>query len=205
MFDDVATEEEFEVIYALQALTNPRILDELGDLALIDSAHIPFGIRGCSYATAPFTHLNKDGSRFSDGSFGVLYLAYDMQTAIAETKYHQEKRLMAIEGLHYETIIMRGLVCQFEGVLADLRVFNAEDMVDNPLYSGEDYTYSHACGLKHRKTDIAGLHYTSVRNPFVACYALFSPKGVTEIVQSAHYEYVWDGKAIVAVRAIAHI
>lgn len=205
MFEDVATESEFDAIYALQALTNPRILDELGDMALIDTGHIPFGIKGCSYATAPFTHLNKDGSRFSDGSFGVLYLADKMKTAIAETRYHQEKLLTAIKGLHYDTIVMRGLACQFSAELADLRVDNAEDMASNPIYCSEDYTHSHACGIKHRKTDIGGLHYTSVRNPFLDCYALFSPQGVTEIIQSSHYEYIWDGERIATVRAISTI
>jgi hypothetical protein len=75
LFDDVADASEFESLYALQALTNPRLKNEVGDLQLIPRTEIPFGIHGCSYATAPFTHVNPDGSRFSDGSFGVLYVA----------------------------------------------------------------------------------------------------------------------------------
>jgi hypothetical protein len=68
MFDDVADADEFEVLYQIQALTNPRLKNEVGHLELIARDQIPFGIPGCSYATAPFTHVNPAGSRFSDGS-----------------------------------------------------------------------------------------------------------------------------------------
>ena len=84
LFEDVADADEFEVLYQIQALTNPRLQNEVGHLELIPRGEIPFGIPGCSYATAPFTHVNPAGSRFSNGSFGVLYLAGSMETALAE-------------------------------------------------------------------------------------------------------------------------
>ena len=90
LFDDVADPDEFAALHALQSLTNPRLQNEVGDLALLPLEQIPFGIRGCSYAVAPFTHINPEGSRFSDGSFGVLYLADTLETAITEVKHHQQ-------------------------------------------------------------------------------------------------------------------
>jgi hypothetical protein len=91
LFDDVADAADFEVLYQLQALTNPRLQNELGRLDLVPREQIPFGIPGCSYATAPFTHVNPAGSRFSNGSFGALYLADRMDTAIPEVRHHQER------------------------------------------------------------------------------------------------------------------
>ena len=88
LFDDVADAEDFEALYQIQALTNPRLQNEIGRLELIPRDQIPFGIPGCSYATAPFTHVNPAGSRFSNGTFGVLYLADRMDTAIAEVRHH---------------------------------------------------------------------------------------------------------------------
>src|SRR5699024_3432383 len=73
LFDDVANADEFELLYELQARTNPRLLNEAGCLELIPKKDIPFGIPGCSYAIAPFTHINPNGSRFSAGQYGVLY------------------------------------------------------------------------------------------------------------------------------------
>ena len=38
---------------------------------------------------AAFTHLNPEGSRFSDGSYGVYYAAHELDTAIAEVSHHR--------------------------------------------------------------------------------------------------------------------
>ena len=75
---------------ALEQLTNPRVRDEVGEIALVPPDERIAG-PGASYVMASFTHLNPGGSRFSDGSFGVYYAASDLDTAIAETVYHFER------------------------------------------------------------------------------------------------------------------
>ena len=94
LFDDVADAATFEALYQIQALTNPRLQNEVGRLELIPRAEIPFGIPGCSYATAPFTHVNPEGSRFSNGRFGVLYPAANLISPLRddlEWAYHQRE------------------------------------------------------------------------------------------------------------------
>jgi len=44
-----------------------------------------------------------------------------------------------------------------------------------------------------------GILYESVRRPGATCFALFSPRSVHSVVQTEHYEYLWDGAAISAV------
>ena len=97
-------------LYQLQALTNPRIQTEVGNLSLIRLSEIPFGIPGCSYATSPFTHVNPQGSRFSDGQFGMLYLADTVNTAITEVSFHQQRYWSGVHGLDYERLVFRGPV-----------------------------------------------------------------------------------------------
>src|SRR5690625_2295205 len=104
LFDDVASPEEFELLYELQARTNPRLQNEVGRLELIAIQDIPFGIPGCAYATAPFTHINPYGSRFSSGQFGILYIADTMETAIAEVKYNPQRYWQNVEQLNFERI-----------------------------------------------------------------------------------------------------
>lgn len=108
LFDDVADEDEFDALYELQTLTNPRLQTELGNLNLIRKAEIPFGIPGCSYATGPFTHVNPEGSRFSDGQYGVLYMGESIDTAIAEVAYHQSRYWQGVHGLDYDRLVFRG-------------------------------------------------------------------------------------------------
>ncbi|HDS1738030.1 RES family NAD+ phosphorylase [Pseudomonas sp. BP8] len=189
LFDDVASADEFDILYQIQALTNPRLQNELGALKLIARSEIPFGITGCSYATAPFTHVNPEGSRFGDGSFGVLYLADTLETAVAEVRHHQQAYWSKVEGLSYERFVFRGLVCHFN----EAGVLNATTLpLSDAIYAPDSYSASQGLGRDIRKAQAVGLRYHSVRSPGNTCWALMTPRVVTSVVQSSHYEMVWN-------------
>ncbi|NWA23477.1 RES family NAD+ phosphorylase [Pseudomonas gingeri] len=191
LFDDVADADEFEVLYQIQALTNPRLQNELGRLELIAREEIPFGIPGCAYATAPFTHVNPAGSRFSDGRFGVLYVADTMETALAEVLHHQNHYWSKVQGLNYERFVFRGLSCQFtDTAMKDAVVIPMAD----PIYAPDDYSHAHALGKAIKDGGCPGLRYRSVRNPGQHCWALMTPRPVSSIIQTAHYEMIWNGR-----------
>ncbi|QXI29956.1 RES family NAD+ phosphorylase [Pseudomonas vanderleydeniana] len=191
LFDDVANVDEFDILYQVQALTNPRLQNEVGVITLIALSEIPFGITGCSYATAPFTHVNPDGSRFSDGSFGMLYLADTMDTAIAEVRHHQEAYWSKVQELNYERFVFRGLTCQFDEVgVLDATVLPMTD----PIYAPDDYSASRALGRDVKRAKASGLRYRSVRSPGNICWALTTPRHVASITQSSHYEMIWNKK-----------
>ncbi|MGY3175520.1 hypothetical protein ACVWYU_004945 [Pseudomonas sp. TE12234] len=189
IFDDVADADEFDVLYQIQALTNPRLKNEVGHLELIPRAEIPFGIPGCSYATAPFTHVNPAGSRFSDGRFGVLYLADSIDAALAEVQHHQSLYWSKVHHLNYERFVFRGLSCSF--VDAAMKDATSIPMTD-PLYAPDDYTDSHRFGRAIKDAGCPGLRYHSVRMPGSHCWALMTPRPVLSIIQTAHYEMVWN-------------
>ena len=191
LFDDVADADEFETLYQLQAMTNPRLLNETGRLELIPRSEIPFGIVGCSYATAPFTHVNPAGSRVSDGSFGVLYLASSMDTALAEVRYHQDRYWANVDALSYERFVFRGLSCQFdEADMLDATQIPATD----PIYDPDDYAAAQRLGRLVKQERYPGLRYRSVRRPDSDCWALMTPRPVLSIVQTAHFEMIWNGR-----------
>ena len=191
LFDDVADADEFEVLYQLQALTNPRLHNEVGRLELIARDQIPFGIPGCSYAIAPFTHVNPAGSRFSDGSFGVLYLADSMDTALAEVRHHQSLYWSNVRSLNYERFVFRGLSCSF----ADAAMKDAASIaLTDPVYAPDDYTHSRQLGRSIKEAGCPGIRYNSVRMQGSHCWALMTPRPVASIVQTAHYEMIWNGQ-----------
>lgn len=191
LFDDVGTGDDFDVAFALQELVNPRIQTEVGDLTLLARNEIPFGITGCSYAVAPFTHVNPEGSRFSQGDFGVLYLADSTTTAIAEVLHHQRNYWEAVPALQFDRFVFRGLVAKFKTT----EMHNASDLpLSHPIYSATDYTASQQFGSELRKVGSAGLQYNSVRNQGALCWGLFTPRHVVNVIQSAHYEMIWGGQ-----------
>jgi hypothetical protein len=191
LFDDVADADEFEVLYQIQALTNPRLQNEIGHLELLPRGEIPFGIPGCSYATAPFTHVNPAGSRFSDGSFGVLYLAGSMETALAEVQHHQSLYWSKVQSLNYERFVFRGLSCSF----VDVTMKDAASIpMTDPIYAPDDYAHSQRLGRAVKDAGCPGLRYNSVRTHGSYCWALMTPRPVSSFIQTAHYEMIWNGQ-----------
>lgn len=196
LFDDVADADDFDALYELQAMTNPRLQTEVGNLNLVRKEDIPFGIPGCSYATGPFTHVNPEGSRFSDGQYGVLYMGESMDVAIAEVAYHQSRYWQGVHGLDYDRLVFRGLKCRVgQTELHDATTIAFED----PIYDPESYTASRVFGRQLYQAGSEGLQYLSVRKPGSTCWGLFSPRHICSIVQSAHLELIWNGKEISAV------
>jgi len=143
--------------------------------------------------------LNPVGSRFSKGDFGVYYAAEDVQTAIAETRYHQERYFSGILGLKFDRLTMRCLKTQFTACLRDIRgnISNRGDVYCGDWYDKDNYSAAQQLGehLKLNKED--GVVYLSVRLENKTCYALFSPILIKDVIQTAHYEYIWDGEKIV--------
>ena len=199
VFDDVADADEFDALFELQALTNPRLQALAGNLSLLPREKIPFGIAGCSYAVAPFTHVNPAGSRFSDGRFGVLYLAENVETAISEVAYHQGQYWSQVPKLAYERFVFRALRCEFADIsLADLTQLPTQ----HAIYHLDDYSTARALGNRLREQGSAGVQYSSVRNKGARCWGLFSPQYVTQMVQLAHYEMIWQNGRVSAINQI---
>lgn len=190
IFSDVANEAEFEAIYAVQALTNPRIQDEIGNLTLLAPEERVYAIPGCGYIMAAFTHTNPDGSRFSNGDYGVYYASRTLETAIAETVYHRERFLTYTKEPAQE-INMRTLVADFNASLYDLLPLTNQ----HPVYALEDYHASQQLGAHIKERNEDGLVYHSVRSSGTN-FALFKPKNLTRCIQSSHYSYVWNGSHI---------
>jgi hypothetical protein len=189
LFDDVAGAAEFDALYQIQVITNPRLLNEAGRIELIPRTEIPFGATGCSYAVSPFTHVSPEGSRFSDGSYGVLYLAATMETALAEVQHHQGLYWANVPSLNYERFVFRGLSC----ALSEDWIVDATPVAMNdPIYDPSNYAESRRLGGAVKAAGSPGIRYNSVRSPGNHCWTLMTPKPVISIVQTAHYEMIWS-------------
>jgi hypothetical protein len=193
LFDRVASPDDFEALYALEAMTNPRIRNEVGDIELVSKEERLFG-PGTGPIMAAFTHLNPGGSRFSDGSYGVFYAAKDKATAIAETRYHQANFLRATNEAPIQ-LQMRVYHADISGRLHDLRMMR----VDDPVYAPDSYAASQALGRKLRTEGSAGLRYKSVRLPGKECVAIFRTSAVSNCRHAGQLLYQWDGREFAGV------
>lgn len=193
LFEDVSRQEDFEALYALQELTNPRLNNAVGSLDYLSLDEVPWSIPGTSYAVAPFTHVAPDGSRFSNGDYGVFYIADTKETALSEVSYHWGRYVAGVEDLKFDRIVLRTLAVQFSAELADATVLEMSD----PIYDKEDYAGAQALGARLRKNDSEGIQYWSVRNPGATCWGLFTPRHVESVIQAGHYELIISNRQIV--------
>jgi hypothetical protein len=190
LFDRVARPEDLEAVYAIEALTNDRVREEAGDLSLVAPAERISG-PGTTPIMAAFTHLNPEGSRFSDGQYGVYYCARDLATALAEVRYHQERFLLHT-GEGPIRLEMRLYLADLHGRLVDLR--NRAD-----VHASDTYAASQAVGRTLRTAERDGILYRSMRDPEGLCAAVFRPRVLARCRQSRHFALHYDGRAIVAV------
>lgn len=190
LFDRVAASEDFDALYALESLTNERIRDEVGQIELVQPQDRTVG-PGSGPVMAAFTHLNPEGSRFSDGSYGVFYAAHDKDTAVAETQYHHARFLAATKQPPMQ-LPMRLYAVRISAQLHDLRPL---DQAGKGIHASDSYAASQALGKALRQQGSAGVVYRSVRQAGGECIGLFKPKGASQCLHAAHLLYVWNGEA----------
>jgi hypothetical protein len=198
IFDDVADPVDLDVIVALAAATNPRLLDETGELPLVRAADRVSG-PGTTPVMAAFTHTRP--SRFSDGSYGVYYAAADEPTAIAETAYHRGQFLRDA-GFPDERLDMRVYAARITGRYDDVRGLPATDAIYDPgSYAASQ---AHAAPI-YAVDELDGVVANSVRRTGGQCIAAFRPRRVHDCEVVHHLEYRFADYALVAVIAIEEL
>ena len=191
LFERVADPADWDALYKLESMTNPRIRNEVGELSLVPVADRVSG-PNASVIMAPFTHLSPQGTRFTDGNFGAYYAAESIDTAIAETRFHRENFLRATHQPPIE-LEMRCYLADVDCELHDLRGQRAS-LPD--IYAPSSYTASQKLGRELRDAGSNGIAFESVRRHGGECVAVFRPRLVQNVRQSVHLRYAWDGNSI---------
>jgi hypothetical protein len=201
-FDRVADPADIEAVFAVEALTNYRLRDAAGDIRLVPPEERIAG-PGTTPIMAAFTHPNPDGSRFSDGSFGVYYAGESVDTAIAESRFHRA-RFMAFSKEPPMRLEMRAYYAKVSAKLHDLR----GQVKAHPAWFDPDparYAASQAVGVRLRGQGSKGVIYPSVRRAGGECVGAFRPRVVAPVTQGPHFEFIWDGAAITDVLQVRRV
>lgn len=184
LFEDIAPPEDWEILVAAEARFNPRIRDQVGNLALAPPARRVSGPTA-SLVMAAFTHVSKDRpSRFSDGSYGAWYCGDRLGVALAETAYHFERFMRATEEPPADADY-RELCAAVHGELVAAPV---------DCLAPDDWAPGQAFGRQTRQAGKDGVIYQSVRYPSGMAAALLWPDCIElPIVQARQFRYHWNG------------
>jgi hypothetical protein len=191
LFERVADPADWDALYKLESMTNPRLREQVGAISLVPVADRVSG-PNASVIMAPFTHLAPQGTRFTDGHFGAYYAAESIDTAIAETRFHRENFLRATNQAPLE-LEMRCYLADVACTLHDLRG-RRDELRD--VYDPHSYGVSQKLGRELREAGSNGIAFDSVRRPGGQCVAVFRPRLVQNVRQSVHLRYAWDGHSI---------
>jgi RES domain-containing protein len=193
LFDELVDADELDLLYELENQTNDRLESELGYLSLVPPVDRLVG-PGTTPIMAAFTHPNPEGSRFSNGEFGVYYCAKTIDTAIHESAHHRARFLQLTKEppCHVE---MRLYIAELQKDVHD----GLDGRLSGKVMDPDNYTHSQALAVSLRDQGSYGLSYPSVRDPGGKCVVIFRPPAIGPVRQSKHFEYVYDGSRISAV------
>src|SRR5690606_1062147 len=128
---------------------------------------------GASWLMAPFTHISRDRpSRFTDGSYGVLYAGKRFETALLETVHHHARFMARTREAPGWSSQFREILLDIDARLHDLRGGSA-DFAE--ALSPDSHGAAQRLGAALRAEGADGVVYPSQRHRGGECAGLFYP------------------------------
>ena len=196
LFERVAGPKDWDVLYAVESLTNPRLRDEVGNIRLVPREDRVYG-EGASWIMAAFTHPPVDGrgGRFNR-DFGVYYCAADETVAIAESSFHRARflRESRIDKTTHDMRVIRAR-------LGPVSLHDVRQLKGHAIYDPDDYSESQQVGAALRAASSHGVHYHSVRTEG-ACFGVMRPRPLSDAIHWRYLRYHYEAGAITEVEAL---
>lgn len=155
---------------------------------------------GAAVRMAPFAAFGQP-SRFSDGSYGMLYAGLDRETAIAETVFHSARHLRATDEAPVE-FDMQSYVGVVNKPMEDLHGPAFEHLHQPSL---ETWPSCQAYGRERRCAGAWGFSYPSARRQAGECIGVFRPSAVSIPTRDTLYRYSWNGASVHRVLTISEV
>jgi hypothetical protein len=190
LFERVADPADWEVLADIESLTNDRLRDEIGEIALVP-VHDRIAGPGASAIMAAFTHVGFP-SRFTDGTFGVYYAADRFEAALAEVLHHRAAFLRRTREPRTQ-IDLRTYVGRVDAELHDIRGGWPRE------HDPDTHAHGQALARRLRGLGSKGIVYDGVRLRGAQNVAVFRPRvlaapaGKPHVVQERHIRVEWDG------------
>jgi len=201
LFEDIADPADWPLLISAEMKTNPRLMETVGNLDLVPPERRVSG-PGSSYLMAPFTHVSSDRpTRFSDGTYGVLYAGRTFETALFETIHHHTRFMAATGEAPGWTSQFREILLDIDATLNDLR---GSDPELSKILDPDTYGASQALGRDLRASGSDGLIYPSIRHEGGECVGIFWPDVARNPKQGRHLDYHWDGENVDLIREPAN-
>ena len=187
LYRRIAPVEDWSSIIKVELLTNPRVREMREGLGLVRPEDMSGGATQ-NWILAPFTYLNPEGTRFSDGTYGTCFLSEMFGAALSESIRLREKFLRST-AQSSTRLDMRVIKTTVKGMFDDATMLSASE---NDV--------AHKKFWKERQRDgCDGVYFHLNSRSNCCCVEAFRPRFLTKATQERHLTYTWDGQTIVQV------
>jgi len=193
-FEQLIPGADIDALLAVLAITSPEVAEMVGD-----PSHVPGGAwaigEGAGWVMPLFTRRTVTPTRFTPGTFGVFYAAWDDATAIAEVAHHTARwlRATAEPPQRVERRMLTADIAGFAAVLTGLPA-----ALRDGVYDPDSYAVSQRVGAHLRTRGSEAIVYRSVRHRGGVCAAVLQPRIVRDCRVIARITYLWDGSTLAA-------
>ena len=196
LFERVSNPKDWDVLYAVESLTNPRLRNEVGDIRLVPPEDRVYG-DGASWIMAAFTHPPVDGrgGRFNR-DFGIYYCAADEAVVIAESSFHRA-RFLQESRIEQTTQEMRVIRAQ----LGPVSLHDVRHLAGHAIYDPDEYVTAQQFGHGLQDSKSYGVRYQSVRADG-ECYGVMRARALSDAIHWRYLRYRYDRGSIVEVESL---
>ena len=196
LFERVSNPQDWDVLYAVESLTNPQLRDEVGDIRLMQPEDQVYG-DDASWIMAAFTHPPVDGrGGWFNRDFGIYYCAADEAVVIAESSFHRARFLQEsrIEQITQEMRVIRAQ-------LGPVSLHDVRNLAGHAIYDSDEYVTAQQLGYTLRDAESFGVHYQSVRADG-ECYGVMRARALSDAIHWRYLRYRYDRGSIVGVESL---
>lgn len=181
----------------IEGATSERLTLEAAAASLF-----PRGRPHASFVNAAFAYSRpREPNRFSPAGRGAWYAALEVETALAEVRFHLARSLHEAGSFH-ATVDWAELWASAAGEFVDLRAVTPRPPCLDPD-PAVGYPAGVALAEEARAAGLNGIVYPSARRPGGTCIVALWPHAVQSVAQGSVWRMTWTGHPEPTVEQIA--
>lgn len=184
-------EEDLAALAEIEGATSNRLLTQVRGSGEVQPYEMVYGVPHAAFINAAFAYAKpREINRFNGPDRGAWYAGFDIDTSLAEVRFHMTQMLAATD-VFDATVDYAELHASFAGDFLDLR-----EHPDHPSLNPEKslgYPAGNALAEAVRVKGLNGIIYPSVRNAGGTCIAALFPHAVQSVAQGAIHRMTWNG------------
>lgn len=184
-------EADLAALAEIEGATSNRLLAEVRGAGDVSPYELVHGVPHAHLINASFAYAKpREASRFSGTDRGAWYAGLELETSIAEVKFHMTA-FLAQTGVYSAVVEYSEMFASFIGDFLDLRESPAHPCLDPDGAVG--YPIGNALARQARSEGLNGIVYPAVRHPGGTCLVALLPHAVQAVAQGEIYRFTWRG------------